>query len=360
MKSTRIAVVAISIFALFFYIKEESCFACMFLAGTALILAVSAFSARMTGRKMDIAVTMTEYVKKGEHVLLHVKLNNKSKLPVFCMQCKVTCENILTGEKTEQKIIMNAGPSGKSVKEIQLSDKNCGYVHAKVSDVCIYDMFMIFSGKRTVTAESGSYIMPQISPISIDERVLHAYNMESYQYSSYQKGNDPSETFGIREYIEGDSPKTIHWKLTGKTGDLVVRELGLPVENSILLLMDKRLTEGEELSPELRAGAAELFLSISNTLIEKGIGHSVAWMDYRKGVFIMKHIENQQELWAVTGNLMESPYNEDRLSTPVHYIEKGGYQKFASYFYVTAGVDPDEMRLEDCGAVKVYRAENFK
>jgi uncharacterized protein (DUF58 family) len=360
MKSTRITALVITVLSLLFFVKEESLFACIFLAANISVLAVCLMTVRLTGKKIELNVSTVENVSKGMSVPLHIKLNNKSKLPIFCMKCSVVCENVLTGEKSREEIFLNAGPLKTSVKTMELDEHNCGYINISVENVRIFDMFMIFVSKTSVTTKGGAYVMPQIRQIELDERVLHAYNMESYQYSTYQKGNDPSETFGIREYIEGDSPKTIHWKLTGKTGELVVRELGLPVENSILLLMDKRLSVGEELGAELRASAAELFLSLSHALLENGIGHSVAWMDYRKGMFIMKHVANQQELWAISGNLLEGPYQEDKFSTPVHYLENEGNRNFASYFYITAGVDSDEMRLEDRGAVKVYRAENFK
>lgn len=360
MRSTRILMAAAFVFSVIFFVQNGSLFSIVLVSGIIAVTILSWITVMTTGKKMSIDIRAAGNVQKGSPVSVYVDLKNTSRLPIYRLKGSIICENILTGESCSQQLIMNAGPEGSMTEGIQLDEKYCGYIHISVSDIRICDMLMLFQKRREKSAEAGTYVMPQIQPITVDEHLINAYNMESYQYSSLKKGNDPSETFGIREYIEGDSPKTIHWKLTGKTGDLVVRELGLPVENSILLLMDKRVLEGEVLDAEIRASAAELFLSLSHSLLEKGIGHSVAWMDYRKGNFIMRHIENQQELWAITANLMESPYREDRLSTPVRYLEYGGNQKFATYFYVTAGTEPDEIRLEDQGAVKVYRAEEFK
>ena len=52
--------------------------------------------------------------------------------------------------------------------------------------------------------------MPEISRVVIPEDYLDSYNMESHQYSQYEKGNDTGEVFGIKEYAEGDSLKSIH------------------------------------------------------------------------------------------------------------------------------------------------------
>lgn len=360
MKITRIVTSAAFLFSLLFFLQVGNLFSWIPLAGILAMVAVFGLMARITGKKMQIQINVQDHVQKGDPISIVLELENLSKLPIYRIKGELVCENLLTGEVSRQWFFMNAGPKGTATKMLQLVENHCGAIEITVSKVQIYDPLMLFGSKRAVTSESGTYVTPEIQPITIEEHALHAYNMESYQYSPLTKGNDPSETFGIREYREGDSPKTIHWKLTGKTEDLIVRELGLPVENSILLLMDKRMAKGEVLDAGLRASAAELFLSLSHSLLEKGIDHSVAWMEYRKGTFIMQHIENQNALWTAASALMASPYREDAVSTPVHYLEHGGGQTFASYFYVTAGQEPDQIRLEDHGAVKVYRAEDYK
>lgn len=37
------------------------------------------------------------------------------------------------------------------------------------------------------------------------------------------------EYFGIRPYVDGDSMKLIHWKLTGKTDEYMVKEVEVPM-----------------------------------------------------------------------------------------------------------------------------------
>lgn len=51
-------------------------------------------------------------------------------------------------------------------------------------------------------------------------------------------GTDPSETFSIREYLPGDPIRQIHWKLSQKNDTTMLRELGLPVAEETLLLLD--------------------------------------------------------------------------------------------------------------------------
>lgn len=50
------------------------------------------------------------------------------------------------------------------------------------------------------------------------------FDMESFRYSGSRPGDDPGETYDIREYRSGDSIRQIHWKLSGKLDDIMIRE----------------------------------------------------------------------------------------------------------------------------------------
>ena len=360
MKSTRITAVLWCVMVLFFYITEDSLFAGLTLFTTAGVLALSGILTAAGGRKCSLTVLAPENIGKDEDLFVDIKLDNRSLLPVCRYSVLLRCANILTGEEIEVPAVLSAGARKTAKVRMRLEEEFCGYVTYGTKEARVSDPLHLFTARRKAAAQACTYIMPEIRELALDPEELNAYDMESYIYSAAQKGNDPSETFGIREYVQGDSPKTIHWKLTGKMGDVVVRELGLPVENSIMILMDKRLVKGETLAPKLRHRATELFLSLSNTLLGKEMSHSVGWQSYKTGQFIIRRVTCREELWAVCGLLLESPYMEDIASTAVRYLETEGDRRYANYLYVTAGRDPDEVRLEGYGAVTVYRAENYK
>ena len=67
--------------------------------------------------------------------------------------------------------------------------------------------------------------------------------MESFRYSGARPGDDPGETFDIREYQEGDSIRQIHWKLTGKLDKMMIRQRSFPVDDTVLILAEPFLKE---------------------------------------------------------------------------------------------------------------------
>lgn len=56
----------------------------------------------------------------------------------------------------------------------------------------------------------------------------------------------------------------------------MVRELGLPVAEEVLLLLDTSITVRENAADALDAAMTAL-LSLSRSLTEQGIAHSVGW-----------------------------------------------------------------------------------
>ena len=107
-------------------------------------------------------------------------------------------------------------------------EKHCGCVEASIEEAYISDPLGIFGRKRTSTACGSTDILPSERAAAADSRIFSSFNSESFKYSKYRKGNDPGEIQGIRDYRIGDSPKTIHWKLSGKMDDIMVRGAGLP------------------------------------------------------------------------------------------------------------------------------------
>ena len=59
---------------------------------------------------------------------------------------------------------------------------------------------------------------------------------DGQRYSLRRPGSDPTELFGLREYQPGDRLNRVDWKLSQKTGAILVREGSLPVSDRVVLL----------------------------------------------------------------------------------------------------------------------------
>lgn len=178
--------------------------------------------------------------------------------------------------------------------------------------------------------------------------------MESYSYSQHVKGTDTGEVFGIREYADGDSPKQIHWKLSAKLDDLMVKIPSYPIENRLVVLLDNSLPEGRDIGPEKRNDLMELYFSVSMSLLKKNITHSLGWCDHRTGSFVLKRIENENDMWAAVPEALSAGIEESRLSTPYRFLEAYGEEHFTNHFIVTATGAVETQLLAEYGEVREF------
>lgn len=79
---------------------------------------------------------------------------------------------------------------------------------------------------------------PSCFPAQVAFEAFPAHAQEDSRFSAVRRGEDFSETQSIRPYVPGDPVRQIHWKLSAKTGQTLLREIGLPQTGGILLALE--------------------------------------------------------------------------------------------------------------------------
>lgn len=261
-------------------------------------------------------------------------------------------ENLLTGEKSRIELPL-AGSLKRTVdQQIRIREDNCGSLQVSLEEINWYGFCGIFLRKVPLQVRGNCLIMPTLSVIEERDDIWDAYDMESHRYSQVSKGGDPGEVFSLREYIPGDSPKQIHWKLSGKLSQIIVKEPSLPVDNKLMILFDK---DGEQLStPEQRSEAAELCGSLSLTALRRGISHSIGWYDQKNQSFRIHIIQGEEDLWGALEAMLQVGFWEEEESTVYRYLEAELESRYRNIIYVSKP-GKDMERLQEYGQVHLYR-----
>lgn len=313
------------------------------------------FAVMLSGRKLTAKIKADPSVDKNVRVNASVEAENGSIVPVPSCTMDLTCENILTKEQEKITLDHSFRPKGKNENSFRVTSSRCGRINIRMEDALISDPTGLFSRKQDIHAESSIYIMPEIKGIDIPSDYLDSYDMESYTYSQHRKGNDTGEVFGIREYSDGDSPKQIHWKLSAKMDDLMVKIPSYPIENKLVVLLDNSIPENAVLGPEKRSDLMEYFFSISHSLLEKNITHSLGWCDHKTGGFVLKRIENDGDMWAAVPEALSAGIEQSKLTTAYRFLASLGEEHFTNHFIVTALDAKETDRLAEYGQVRVFR-----
>lgn len=307
-----------------------------------LMCVLNAILCVLSGRSLQAALHLPYSMEKTKCAEGTIVMTNLSLIPVFKGQIKIVWKNTLTGEEGSLDLPFHVMPKGMAAVCFDVSSCCCGYCSISVEEVTVFDMFGIFSGKRESKAQGSIFLFPETYDIQLELDRTEAYDMESFRYSEEKKGDDSSETFDIRAYVQGDSMRKIHWKLTGKLGTLMVREASHPVYDSVMLLLETGYEKERPLPGEMDA-AVEQYFSVAEMLLEQEKSFDIGFYDYEKDVFCWQKIEDRESLWEMALELLKAGRRQSPVSVWHHCCSNTGDRHFSHYCYVAADGSYDEV-----------------
>lgn len=254
---------------------------------------------------VSAALSVSAAVEKGQSVPGVVRLTNGGVLPLPRAALRLTCRNLRTGEEAAQEIALPLLPKETREAAFRLDCPHCGTIRLEAAEIAVYDLFGLARRKKPCTADTELTILPALFQPELLLRDSAAALPDSDSYAPDRPGNDPGETFAVREYIPGDALRKIHWKLSEKTDRLMVREFGLPVVNEVLLLLE---TAGSADAGATNA-VTEVFASVSRALLSQGRVHQVGWQG--KEGFCLQTVSDEQEFDAMLEALLRLPPREN-------------------------------------------------
>lgn len=219
-------------------------------------------------------------------------------LPITKGIARVRYENLFSGEQGHFKVRFSVDAGRKRDRRIPVPMNNCGNLAITVEKVRIYDYLSIFAwtvGKDFET--QNILVLPPLREMYLGkDRWYNETNEDSDRFSLYKKGDDPSEIFDIREYMDGDKIQRIHWKLSGKTGNLMVKVGSLPLTKAVNIFVDL-CTQGSRRGRH--DGANRLvqgLYSIAMFMIEHRIPQKYIWYDEENEEVQERRVEYEEEL----------------------------------------------------------------
>lgn len=107
--------------------------------------------------------------------------------------------------------------------EIPLVPSHCGQVRVTLHQCCIYDGIHLFSHRKRLNTSAVFTVLPGVpAPPVTDAGTQHG------DATVMQPTTEPEEFLGVRDYRSGDRMRAIHWKLSSRFPEPVVREYGIP------------------------------------------------------------------------------------------------------------------------------------
>ncbi len=170
-------------------------------------------------------------VQRGDNVTLNVVVHHRSFLPI----APILLELSATPDVPETKVRLKDAPGKHQRLTLPFHASHVGVCAPGVKAYTVEDLFGFFSIRKTPEASQGDLlVLPVVFPV---EDLLFAPGDSGYETMA-RATEDVTNPSDVRVYQQGDALKKIHWKLSLRKGELMVRRFEEPVLPEVLVLMD--------------------------------------------------------------------------------------------------------------------------
>ena len=299
-------------------------------------------------KKLEVGIEAALSLRKGDEATITVKLENPTIFAALRVRCDVVVQNQLNRETLKQHILTWAGPKKMQKCSLRIASEYCGRLRVWVPQVVLYDCFGIFGIRCKCNAVTHMTVQAETFEPNVVLVPNPSATDDSESYSQDRPGADLTETFQLREYVPGDSPRQIHWKLTNKFDKLIVRDPGLPISKNVLVFWERT---GESGDPDLIDAQAEVIISLCRSLVDMGIQFTVGWNDTDRNLCITHRIREMDEFVGIIPRLLRATGAKEGMSGAGLLIQTRSEELCAHMVYIAETPQSDVMEMQRYGHV---------
>ena len=320
-------------------------FALVLLVAIASVPVLMFISGLITKKLIDVDfVLKNDTVSKNESFPVQLRVTNRSIFPVGKAEAHIEYSNMCSSEVSTFRLFMPVQARNSQNVSFQLLSRYCGTLNIRCAYVTIYDPLKMFRFKVGKNICSSVSVFPEICEINGIVSYTDRVNDESASFSEHKSGDDPSEVFDLRNYNPGDKLNRIHWKLSSKKDEFIVKDYSLPVDTMCTVFLDLHCTrKGDELLPVIDT-LTDTFVSVSNFLMENERKHSVVYFNRNSGQFIEKYVSDLNSLAELTKEIISSMCGDAEFQPPEIYFDDRGLSALSSFTFITS--EPDGSAFE--------------
>ena len=273
------------LFALILYLFSNETVTLALLVSLIIALPVSFLLLRFTAGKVELDIS--DKLISAEKSSFCMILKNNGILPVPSVDVELRCENLRIGDSDNYTVSRGLMPRGSDEITIDVQPSHAGVYRLSVESATICDPLGIWTKKLDFNDSRQLTVLPELFDINIIPAGVSAMP-EADTQSHRTKGAVSGDMIGIREYVAGDPVRNIHWKLSEKTDKMLVKELGDPVTDQYLLLIDSSADIAQD--PAALDAVASVFASLIRSMRENDMILSAGWTDPATGEAAVRRI----------------------------------------------------------------------
>lgn len=285
-------------------------------------------------RKIRITIRVPVAVTdKKQPVDVDILVDNQGKIPLFKGELVIGVKNYYHEGSISHKMQIQADKNRRTICSFRVSSGNCGRVGISIKRFFICDPIGILCiPVKNIKEQVFISVLPKIETMQLEIRDGSWDIMaDGDEYDRTKAGDDPSEVFQIRSYRGGDRMQRIHWKMSARSEELMVKEFSKPIYYGAVLFLDmKEAYWGRDFKNADEY--LEKALGISYGLLEAECYHMVVWYDGKENRLYRYKIDKEDHIYELIEQLFQVlPYGEEVDLEELYHQEYPDNNYYLSY-----------------------------
>ena len=172
-------------------------------------------------------------ITRGNDAELQLVFTHSGFSPRGKLRLRIEIENRFTGEV--KKLRLKSSCLAGDVAYVSLPTDDCGQLLCRITRMECLDILGFFSIRRQNPPHVICAVLPSPNGPEKLPDIETALQTQAVWKPKY--GGGFSEEHDLRPYQQGDTINTIHWKLSSKTDELIVREPLEQINNKVFLIL---------------------------------------------------------------------------------------------------------------------------
>ena len=291
-----------------------------FALGLYVLVSIGAMVLRYFALTAHVAVPIG-VAEPGQEITIEVHVHNRMPVAITKLRYEIVTRNLFLNDKYKTKLYGESVNPGDNVLQFTMIPQEAGNYEVELRRIWYYDLMGTLCLHKRIRRSATVEVNPTLCaiPVALTEPTRSFFG-ESENYDEFRGGEDPSETFQIREFRDGDKLQKIHWKLSAKMDDLVVKEDSEPKSSPVVLFLDYVLPRDKK-SDKVDAFLGVAF-SLSYSMMDAGLNHFVSWYSHTAKDIVRVRVTGEETFfYAMSRYLSDRYYGAPRALADL-YAEK--------------------------------------